>query len=79
MKPGLRHALVAAAAVFALFAGWRVFGQMQAERHAQAEPERALRWRPDHPLLREATARHIPVWGEVELAWRLRDPEHAAP
>ncbi len=36
-------------------------------------------WRPDHPLLREATARHIPVWGEVELAWRLRDPEHAAP
>ena len=19
----------------------------------------------------------MPVWGEVELAWRLRDPEHA--
>ena len=36
-------------------------------------------WRPDHPLLREAAARDIPVWGEVELAWRLRDPEHSAP
>ena len=22
------------------------------------------------------TARGVPVWGEVELAWRLRDPEH---
>ncbi|WP_432478735.1 UDP-N-acetylmuramoyl-L-alanine--D-glutamate ligase [Nocardioides sp. GXQ0305] len=36
-------------------------------------------WRPDHPLLQQATARGIPVWGEVELAWRLRDPEHPAP
>ena len=24
-------------------------------------------------------ARGVPVWGEVELAWRLRDPEHPAP
>ncbi len=36
-------------------------------------------WRPDHALLREAAVRDIPVWGEVELAWRLRDPEHPAP
>jgi UDP-N-acetylmuramoylalanine--D-glutamate ligase len=36
-------------------------------------------WRPDAPLLAQAVARGIPVWGEVELAWRLRDPEHAAP
>jgi UDP-N-acetylmuramoylalanine--D-glutamate ligase len=36
-------------------------------------------WRPDTPLLAQAAARGIPVWGEVELAWRLRDPEHAAP
>jgi UDP-N-acetylmuramoylalanine--D-glutamate ligase len=36
-------------------------------------------WRPDAPLLAQATARGIPVWGEVELAWRLRDPESAAP
>ncbi len=31
---------------------------------------------PTAPLLRAAHARDIPVWGEVELAWRLRDPEH---
>jgi UDP-N-acetylmuramoylalanine--D-glutamate ligase len=30
-------------------------------------------WRPDHPLLQQATARGVPVWGEVELAGRLRD------
>jgi UDP-N-acetylmuramoylalanine--D-glutamate ligase len=36
-------------------------------------------WRPDAPLLAQAAARGIPVWGEVELAWRLRDPEHRAP
>ncbi|WP_206051561.1 Mur ligase family protein [Nocardioides ferulae] len=36
-------------------------------------------WRPSAPLLAQARARGVPVWGEVELAWRLRDPEHAAP
>lgn len=36
-------------------------------------------WRPSAPLLEQAKARGIPVWGEVELAWRLRDPETAAP
>lgn len=33
---------------------------------------------PHHPLLTDAVARGIAVWGEVELAWRLRG-EHAAP
>lgn len=36
-------------------------------------------WRPTSPLLAQATGRGIPVWGEVELAWRLRDPERPAP
>ena len=36
-------------------------------------------WRPDAPLLAQAAARGVPIWGEVELAWRLRDPESAAP
>jgi UDP-N-acetylmuramoylalanine--D-glutamate ligase len=36
-------------------------------------------WRPDAPLLAQARQRGIPVWGEVELAWRLRDPHHPAP
>jgi UDP-N-acetylmuramoylalanine--D-glutamate ligase len=31
-------------------------------------------WRPTHPLFAQAAARGVPVWGEVELAWRLRDP-----
>ncbi|HET8604684.1 MAG TPA: UDP-N-acetylmuramoyl-L-alanine--D-glutamate ligase [Marmoricola sp.] len=36
-------------------------------------------WPPDAPLLAQARQRGIPVWGEVELAWRLRDPDHPAP
>ena len=36
-------------------------------------------WRPSAPLLAQAFTRDVPVWGEVELAWRLRDPDHAAP
>jgi UDP-N-acetylmuramoylalanine--D-glutamate ligase len=36
-------------------------------------------WRPDQPLLAAATVAGIPVWGEVELAWRLRPSEGAAP
>ena len=36
-------------------------------------------WRPTAPLLAQAAARGLPVWGEVELAWRLRDPERPAP
>ncbi len=31
-------------------------------------------FRPDAPLLAQAAARGVPVWGEVELAWRLRGP-----
>jgi len=36
-------------------------------------------WRPSAPLLAQARARGIPVWGEVELACRLRDPDHETP
>lgn len=36
-------------------------------------------WRPDAPLLAQARERGVPVWGEVELAWRLRDPERSVP
>lgn len=31
-------------------------------------------WRPIAPLLARAAAAGIPVWGDVELAWRLRVP-----
>jgi UDP-N-acetylmuramoylalanine--D-glutamate ligase len=36
-------------------------------------------WRPDAPLLAQARDRGVPIWGEVELAWRLRDPDHDTP
>lgn len=28
---------------------------------------------PDHPVLQWAAAEGVPVWGDIELAWRLRD------
>ncbi|MFH7324705.1 UDP-N-acetylmuramoyl-L-alanine--D-glutamate ligase [Aeromicrobium sp. JJY06] len=34
-------------------------------------------WRPTVPLLAEAAGRGIPLWGEVELAWRLRGADPA--
>lgn len=34
-------------------------------------------WSPRAPLLAQALGRGVPVWGEVELAWRLRDPHEA--
>ncbi|MFH9980230.1 UDP-N-acetylmuramoyl-L-alanine--D-glutamate ligase [Streptomyces sp. NPDC017179] len=38
-------------------------------------------WRPDKPLFRAAGQAGVPVWGDVELAWRLRgrDGRKAAP
>lgn len=36
-------------------------------------------WKPTAPLLAQAAARGVPIWGEVELAWRLRDPNHDTP
>jgi UDP-N-acetylmuramoylalanine--D-glutamate ligase len=36
-------------------------------------------WRPDSPLLASAQAAGVPIWGEVELAWRLRPAVGAAP
>ncbi|RDV10591.1 UDP-N-acetylmuramoyl-L-alanine--D-glutamate ligase [Arthrobacter sp. RT-1] len=32
-------------------------------------------WRPDQALLAAAARAHIPVWGDVELAWRVRTRE----
>ncbi|MCR8671126.1 UDP-N-acetylmuramoyl-L-alanine--D-glutamate ligase [Agrococcus sp. HG114] len=34
--------------------------------------------RPDHPWLLAAAERRIPVWGDIELAWRVRDKVRAA-
>ncbi|SDS52855.1 UDP-N-acetylmuramoyl-L-alanine--D-glutamate ligase [Agrococcus carbonis] len=34
--------------------------------------------RPDHPWLVAAAERGIPVWGDIELAWRVRDKVESA-
>jgi UDP-N-acetylmuramoylalanine--D-glutamate ligase len=34
---------------------------------------------PAHPLLVQAAARRVPIWGEVELAWRLSRPDRVVP
>jgi UDP-N-acetylmuramoylalanine--D-glutamate ligase len=31
-------------------------------------------WKPDKPLFTAAAEKGVPVWGDVELAWRLRGP-----
>ncbi|HET7415394.1 MAG TPA: UDP-N-acetylmuramoyl-L-alanine--D-glutamate ligase [Arthrobacter sp.] len=36
-------------------------------------------WKPTQPLLSAAAAAGIPVWGDVELAWRLRNREGRKP
>lgn len=36
-------------------------------------------WRPTAPALAAAAAAGVPVWGEVELAWRMRPPTGGAP
>lgn len=36
-------------------------------------------WRPSAPLLRQAALRDIPIWGEVELAWRMSLPDRQVP
>jgi UDP-N-acetylmuramoylalanine--D-glutamate ligase len=36
-------------------------------------------WRPTAPLLAAARLRGVPIWGEVELAWRMSRPDRQVP
>jgi UDP-N-acetylmuramoylalanine--D-glutamate ligase len=36
-------------------------------------------WHPGWPLLAAARAQRIPIWGDVELAWRLMHPDRVVP
>jgi UDP-N-acetylmuramoylalanine--D-glutamate ligase len=36
-------------------------------------------WRPSAPLLQQARLAGIPIWGEVELAWRMSLPDRQVP
>jgi tetratricopeptide (TPR) repeat protein len=71
----LRLGVFSVLAVLAVLTGWRIVGQMQAERHALDDPERALRWRPNDPRALQALAerrlRAGDVAGAEALARRL--------
>lgn len=68
MKQAIRlGALVAILALVAII-GWRIVGQMQAERYAQTKPERALAWRPSDPHALLVLAERQLVQGDVTLA-----------
>lgn len=68
MKSVLRRAMLAVAFAFAAFAGWRVVGLMQAERYAETDPERALRWRPGYPLALLSLAERQLAQGDTDAA-----------
>jgi len=36
-------------------------------------------WHPSSPVYREARAQSIPIWGDVELAWRFQHPDKVVP
>jgi len=36
-------------------------------------------WRPTYPLLAQAAARGVLIWGDVELAWRMMHPDRVVP
>lgn len=36
-------------------------------------------WFPTCPLFRQARAQKIPIWGDLELAWRLQQPDRQVP
>lgn len=68
MKRMPRYMVLVVVGVLVVVAGWRIVGQMQAERYAETEPERALRWRPDHPQARLALARRQLAQGDAAAA-----------
>lgn len=68
MKLFIRHGVLTVVAMASLFAGWRVVGQMQAERHAASDPALALRWRPGDPAALLVLAERQLAEGDVAAA-----------
>lgn len=68
MKQVWRVALIVCLVLFAGFAAWRIIGQMQAERYAKSDPQRALDWRPAHPVALLTLAERQLKAGELDEA-----------
>ena len=57
MKAAYRAPLLVLVLGVAAFAGWRIVGAMQAERHAAGSPDQALQWHPGDPRALMAKAK----------------------
>ena len=68
MKPALRYLAMAWVLLLILVGGWRIVGQMQAERYAETDPERALQWRSTHPQALLALAERQLAEGKLTAA-----------
>ncbi len=80
--PGQRAVLAERARILDLLGARLRLGAGAAEQMPDEDVDLVVTspgWRPDQPMLAEAARRGIPVWGEVELAWRMRAGTGAAP
>ncbi len=81
-EPGAGDALAERARILEVLGASLRFGTDATARLPENHPDLVVTspgWRPDQPLLAAAGAAGVPVWGEVELAWRMRPLEGAAP
>jgi UDP-N-acetylmuramoylalanine--D-glutamate ligase len=81
-EPAEGSAMAERARIVEVLGGTILHGPRATERLPRPAPDLVVTspgWRPDQPLLTAAAEAGIPVWGEVELAWRMRPREGAAP
>lgn len=64
----VRLGVLALVVLAALLAGWRIVGELQAERLAATRPEAALHWRPHDPVALQALAEHALQQGQPQRA-----------
>lgn len=68
-SPMWRKALLPVLVVLALWAGWRIYGQLRAEQAvADADPELALQWRPEFSSALLAQAERQLAAGDLQAA-----------
>lgn len=68
------------AALLEVLGGAVELGQDAADRLGDADLVIASPgWHPDSPIFLQAAAAGVPIWGDVELAWRLMHPDRVIP